>query len=237
MLTAYQTQVNALIQAPSSPIPLIPTSQVTTYINVARNQVATEGECIRAQGLLTFVANQQAYPISAVSVSGNGIASAFTVRMAWALGAGGGLIDIRSWEWFFAYYAENNATGSPGIMAQLGQGSLTTLFFNPAPAGSGEAALDCACLPILLLDDTTAEAIPYPWTDAVPFYAAWLALQSLQRQADAEFLIQRYNMLMRRARDEASPSVLPENLPGDLGAKLAASKTTLTQAQTPQSGR
>jgi hypothetical protein len=231
MLTAYQTEVNALIQAPSSPIPLVPTSQITSYINSARNQVATEGECIRQFCTLTFVANQGSYTLAAfVPPASLGLASAFTVRQGYF---GGNLLDIRSWEWFGAYYLVSGAVGPPVHMAQEGQGSLATFYFSPIPTAPGTAVFDCTCLPVPLVDDTTIEAIPFPWTDAVPYWAAWLALQSLQRQADAEFMMQRYNVLMRRARDEASPSVLPENLPGDIGAKLAAAKTTLTQAQAP----
>ena len=74
----------------------------------------------------------------------------------------------------------------------------------------------------------TPEAIPEPFSDAVPFYAAWLCLMTLQRQADANLMLARYKELARRGRQLSTPTVLPENLPGDMGAKQAASKTTLS---------
>ena len=35
---------------------------------------------------------------------------------------------------------------------------------------------DCLCLPSDLLDDQSYEAIPKPWQDAVPYFAAHLAM-------------------------------------------------------------
>jgi len=67
------------------------------------------------------------------------------------------------------------------------------------------------CLPITLVSDGTAEAIPYPWTDAVPYFAAYLALLSAQspaRTADADRMMQRYELFMGRARQFSNPDVL-----------------------------
>jgi hypothetical protein len=234
MLTAYLAEFNALIQAPSSPVALIDPTTATGYINTARNQVAAEGECIREIGNLTLAAGTSVYPLSAVTSVDTTLSHAIALRMAWLNGAP---LEVRSWEWFGSYYYGPGGSGTPRRLAQQGQGSSATIYFNPVPpalpppAPPSTVLCDCAWLPISLVNDSTAEAIPYPWTDAVPFYAAWLGLQSVQRQADADMVMQRYVELMRRARSESVPSVLPENLPGDAGAKLAASKTSLTQPQ------
>ena len=236
MLDAYLQQFNQLIQAPSSPIPLIAAADATAYINIARLQVASEGECVRAMGALTFASGTQAYQIGTIAPSGlgtGGIADAISVRLGMLEG---NELDIRPWEYFWPYYL-SAGPGTPIHVGQQGQGQLGTLYFSPIPNAALTAVFDAAWLPDALAVDADPEAIPYPWTDAVPFYAAWLGMQSVQRQADADMMMQRYEVLMRRARGESTPSVLPGNLPGDIGAKLAAAKTSLTQAVQSQGGR
>jgi hypothetical protein len=144
-------------------------------------------------------------------------------------------LEIRSWEWFAAYYLGNPASGVPTVMAQEGQGLSGTFYFSPVPNAVGTASFDVACLPVPLVNDSTPEAIPALWTDAVPFYAAWLAMMQLQRQADAQVMLGRYKELAMRGRQEATPTVLPDNLPGGIGAHAAALKATLTAPS--QAGR
>ena len=236
MLAAYLTQFNELIQAPNSPIPLISSANATVYINVARNQVAGEGECIRVPATLAIAAGTIEYPFSAISLTAvSGASAVISVRMG-AIG-GPNRLAVRNWVWFFNYYLNSAVTGQPTAMAQLGQGEAGNLWFYPTPTAPVTATLDVVATPIALVDDTTVEAIPYPWTDAVPFYAAWLGMQNMQRQGDADKMLARYSALMRRARQMSSPSVLPGNLPGDMGTKDAAGKTSLTEAPQAQAGR
>jgi hypothetical protein len=241
-LTAYQTQFQNLIQAPNSPTPLIPVAQQTVYINYARNQIAGEGECVRVHATLALTANTNPYAFSSISLSTNTAASAvLAVRLAVLTGASMPM-EMRPWEWFYNYYLPTNLTaptGTPTVMAQYLQGEVGNLYFNPIPNASFTLNLDVVATPIALVDDTTIEAIPYPWSDAVPFYAAWLGMMNEQRQGDADKMYERYEQLMLRARRMSSPSVLPGNLPGDIGTKMAGAKATITGAGVtpPQAGR
>lgn len=224
-LTAYQTAVTNLIQAPSSPTPLISSAQLTTYINQARVQTAMDSECIRASGTLALTIGVQSYPFSAIILPGTtGVSSVITVRSAYL---GVNPLDIRSWEWFAQYYLPLTGTGTPVRLAQHKQGVSGTVNFSPTPNAVVTVNFDVVCLPTNLADDTTVEAIPYPWTDAVEFYAGWLALQQLQRQQQAELMLQRYHLLIHRGRAGATATELPVNLPGGVGTALAAIKTTL----------
>ena len=225
MLTTYETLTRALIQAPSSPTPLISTAVLDSYINIARNQVAADAECIRLPGTLMLVVGNPGYTFELINVvSGFGFGPILTVRSA---KLGTQPIDIRGWEWYAQYYFNDSAVGTPVRAAQQGQGSSGTLFFNPIPNVAGTVSLDVVCLPDGLVDDTTPESIPLLWTDAVPFYAAWLALLSLQRPLDAEQMMQRYDRLVRRGRQTATPSELPDNLPGGIGTQAASAHQTL----------
>jgi hypothetical protein len=237
VLTAYETAVLALIQAPSSPVPLITNPALDVYINIARGQVAGQGKCIRIYATLTLTANVGSYPFSAIPFAAPaGVVGPNAARMIWyqvGMGAGGTgqkLIANQPFE-YFAQYRLNNpvpGTGPPTEWAQLGQGQFGTLFFDPVPDIPYVCPIDVECAPAPLVNDASPEAIPPLWQDAVPFYAAWLALQQLQRQADAEMMMKRFQELMSRARQAATPDVLPDNFEGTpdltLGNKLGATK-------------
>lgn len=98
------------------------------------------------------------------------------------------------------------AAPKTGLQAQGG-----SIYVDPVPDSAYTFQLDCVCYPIDLVDDTTAEAIPYLWTDAVAYFAAYLALLSAQsqaRQADANRMFERYTEFVNRARRFSTPSVL-----------------------------
>jgi hypothetical protein len=224
VLTAYQTRVGQLLQYPAAPNPLYSTTDITSWINQARQQLAGEGECIRYLGTIT-VSNGggQQYPFATLAFSGeaaDGVAGALNVRNMWLTAAGNALtlLGPRPFEWLSAY-ALNTITpfvGPPTQWAQLGQGESGTFFLDNLPDQNYTLQADCVWQPIALANDSTVEAIPYPWTDAVAYYAAYLALlsaQSAARQADAARMFERYENFVRRARTFATPSVLPTQYP------------------------
>jgi len=81
---------------------------------------------------------------------------------------------------------------APAIFAQFGQGTGGSLFFYPLPSQPMQAAYDCQCLPSDLLDNQSYEAIPQPWTDAVPYLAASLALQELGNLNASKYMQDQY---------------------------------------------
>ena len=230
MLTAYENAVINLIQAPSSPTPLIATATLDSYINTARSQVAIEGECIRNNGLLTIGTSTQIYGFSLITTVGGftplGILGPVTVRLASYTipnTSNRQRLYARPWPWFDLYELSNPTVvaGVPRVYSQYGQGSTDGSLYVSLVDQIYTLNLDLTCLPIALVNDSTGEAIPYPWTDAVPFYAAWLALLQLQRPADADEMLQRYSQLMARARRGVTPSVLPANFEQQTDPTLA----------------
>ena len=81
----------------------------------------------------------------------------------------------------------------PTMCSQFGQGAAGSLFFYPLPSQSYQVELDCCVIPSDLTDDQSVEALPDPWTDAVPFYAAMLSFQELQNLNAARFYEDQFN--------------------------------------------
>lgn len=225
MLDAYLTQTRRLLQLPAAPVTLYSDANLTAYINTARGQLAGEAECIRKIGTVTAIINQRAYNFSAINLgvsATTGIDGAINVRrVAYIIANGQKWIPPRAWEWFDLYCLNNvvPTAGAPERWSQYGQGAAPgstgsgnggSLYLDPPPDIGYTLSLDCTCYPIALANDATVEAIPYLWTDAVPYFAAYYALLSSQtqaRMADAMKYLEIYTQFVKRARVASNPSV------------------------------
>ena len=87
---------------------------------------------------------------------------------------------------------QNYSQYTPAICSQFGQGTSGNFYFYPLPSQTLQAEWDVQCLPSDLTDDQSVEAIPNPWTDAVPYMAAHLALLELQNYNAAKFMLDLY---------------------------------------------
>jgi hypothetical protein len=214
MLNAYLTATQNLLQAPSAPTPLYPNASLTQWINTARGQLAGEAKCIRAIGTISTVAGQRSYNFSGVSVSSvAGVQGIINIRsIQFGIADGQKWINARGWTWFNYYHLNNPEppSGQPQTWAQLGQGVSGTFYLDPIPDTVYPLFCDVTGYPIPLVDDSTVEAIPYLWTDAVPYFAAYLAFLSAQspaRQNDAARMFEFYETFLERARMASTPDV------------------------------
>jgi hypothetical protein len=194
---------------------LVNTGDIQVYINTARKQVAGEGECVRVLGTLALTQGVNSYPFSAINVSGTaGVQGPYNARMVLiAVASGQTLIKNDPWEWFVLYHLNNPVPTQsiPTSWSQFGQGVNGSLYFSNIPDTNYTATVDTSCMPVNLTDDTTAEAIPYPWTDAVPYFAAYLAYLENQRGDDAQRMYALYEMFTTRARKMSTSAVLPHH--------------------------
>jgi hypothetical protein len=81
----------------------------------------------------------------------------------------------------------------PTFFSQFGQGASGSLFFYPYPSQNYQVELDCCCIPSELIDDQSVEAIPQPWQDAVPYFAAKFAFEELQNLNAARYYEDQFN--------------------------------------------
>lgn len=232
MLNTYVSLTQQLLQNPAAPTTLYSPANITQYVNIARGQLAGEGECIRYEGTVQTVIGQRVYPFSGINTgvsSSNGIQGVIHVRrIAYGVASGRKYTYPREWEYFDQFYLSQPVpvNGPPRRWAQYGQGSAGlgaitgegsgsdatgSFYIDPPPDLVYTLYLDCVCYPILLAADTDPEAIPYLWTDAVPFWAAWYALMASQttiRFNDAQNYKKLYDDFVQRARTSANPSPL-----------------------------
>ncbi len=83
----------------------------------------------------------------------------------------------------------------PTFFSQFGQGAGAWLLCFTLPSQTYQAEYDCLCLPSDLIDDQSVEAIPKPWQDAVPYFAAHLAFMELQQFNSAKALLDLYEKM------------------------------------------
>lgn len=217
MLDEYLTKTRSLLQVilPNPSTNLYNDTLLTRNINWGRKRLAADGEAISVIGTLAIDATTNVYQFSAIDTGSSattGIDGVYVVRQA-SVVVGDGFLPLyaRSYPWFRQYHTGEvvPATSVPKIYSQYGQGSSGSLYFWPTPDVEYTINLDCLGVPVDLEDDTTVEAIPFPFTECVPFIACYFTLQSPQRQADADLMLKRYNEYLKNARDISNPSVLP----------------------------
>ena len=180
---------------------------------------------------LTTVPNQEVYLFSTANTLAqlggsyrtagiNQIIGVLSVACAWGANAAmKPILQPMIWSEFQAYYrAYNNGMQNyPTIWSQYGQGVNGSIYVWPIPSQYSQMDWDCYCFPIALVDDTTAEAIPYPWTDAIPYYAAYLAYLDAQRKDDAKNMYDMYERRMKLARAMAETPFVPDYYSSDIG--------------------
>lgn len=127
---------------------------------------------------------QEVYPFSSFDFSANpGVGAAYYVRSV--------AIIYSNYRYLIPFYSFSVYQGYirqypfqyqyvPEFATQFLQGTSGDLFLFPLPSQTYQFEVDCQCLPLDLVDNLSVEAIPDPWTDAVPFYAAHLAYLELQ---------------------------------------------------------
>lgn len=94
----------------------------------------------------------------------------------------------------------------PTVMGQLGRGTNGSLYMYPIPSQPYQMEWDAFCLPADLIDDSSFEAIPQPWQDAVPYFATHLAFLELQNLNAARFYLDLHDNMVHRYSAAAAPT-------------------------------
>jgi hypothetical protein len=96
----------------------------------------------------------------------------------------------------------------PGWYSQYGEGPTGALYLAPVPTQSLPMEVDLTIVPQPLLTDNDVDPIPYPWRDAVSYWAATLALLQQQRREDAAAMAQLFNAELPMCASVVCPQML-----------------------------
>lgn len=191
-------------------------ADLTGYINIGRADLAKKTECLI--DTVRYSAAAQTFALSALTDATAGYGAAMNVRTVSTplSGTGRTKMEGRPWQWFQQFYLNGPTItpAKPTVWAQQSQGEAGVVYLSPTPDTTYSLYVEATWIPIPLVDDSTAEAIPYPWTDAIPYFAAYRALLNAQRGQDAQSMWQQYNEFIMGARLGVTPQTQPLNFPG-----------------------
>lgn len=208
-LTAYQQTTQNYLHDPNGTIYSL--TQLNSYINQGRRYVATVTGCVRSLQIVNTVASQETYPLPNVNANGVGqVIGVMGISCPWG-GAMKPTLDRYAWSRLQALCRSfsNAVTGFPSAWAQYGDAVAGSVYLWPIPSQVFAVEWDCVCNVLPLASDTDPEAIPFPFTDAIPMYAAWQALIGAQRYADAKDMMAMYQQQIRDARAGVTPVFVP----------------------------
>ncbi len=174
------------------------TTQLTDYINEARNVVAGDTGCGRT--IITFpsvVEEEYQYSSLTLPTGYNGVLDILRLS-AYVSGSTGKKIELlRSpWAEFDAEYRNAAPTEAwpPTAWATYGQSAF---YVSPVPTGTTYTfEADAVLLPAALVNDSSVEVIAYPYYRLVEWYAAFLAKHFEQKFQDAQYFMKIYEVLL-----------------------------------------
>jgi hypothetical protein len=213
MLANYISETQELLNDTGGQFFKLPS--LTNYVNRARRRVCAVSGCLRVlpPGTQT-VGGQEVYPFSdwdaLVQHEVPGVQSILFCRTL-SVGIGGRWVEDRirggvwkptwrrlPWTDFQARFRIYGSTfygtlSEPGWWAQYGQGPSAKIYLAPIPSQRNPMEVDLSCIPTPLLTDDDPDPIPYPWSDAVSYWAAVLCLLQQQRREDAQAMAALFN--------------------------------------------
>lgn len=218
MLSNYITETQNLLNDNQGQFFSLPT--LTNYINKSRRRIAAVSGCIRVvpPGVQT-VPGQEIYPFAHWTALCQGVipqiqsilacrSVAVAIGGRWIRDDDGQYRTTRGgwkpmwkrvvWTDFQARFRIYNGTfygtiSEPGWWSQYGEGPIGSLYLAPIPSQANPMEVDLTCIPAPLLNDDDLDPIPYPWNDAVSYWAAVLCLMQQQRREDAAAMTTTFN--------------------------------------------
>lgn len=153
--------------------------------------------------LNTLNQGQEVYPFSGISLAAfPGVKSVHAIRSVSIIFSNYRYsLPIYSFSVYQArirQYVASQYQYVPTFGAQFGRGTDGSFYLYPPPSQTYQLEFDCICYPQNLTTDNSVEAIPDPWSDAVPYYAAHLAMISFQNWNSARAFEAKFDDRMTR---------------------------------------
>ncbi len=189
LLSTYTTQVQRLLHDTSTNF--WPKAELTDYINEARNRVAQDTKCLRQLvTTVTLPVNQEVYnPLTFLPAAiGPLVIDVMGITVYW----GNTRRKLRYYaftEFDPQYRYWNQLQTIPEAYSRV---SPTILYIGPIPDQAYVSDWEVAVNPVPLVDDTTVDQIPVPFTEPVKYYAAYLAKWKEQSIGETQIFLKEY---------------------------------------------
>ncbi|HEX3525256.1 MAG TPA: hypothetical protein VHT52_24595 [Stellaceae bacterium] len=219
MLAAYVDDVQSHLNDQQGQF--FPIQTLHRFINRSRRRVAAASGCLRWCPKDTWtVPKKEIYrftdwkPLIQDQMPGTqGILACRSLAVSIGVGGWKPMWRRLVWSDFQARFRIYNGTfygmiTEPGWYSQYGEGEYGSLYLAPIPMQAVPFDVDLTLIPAPLLNDSDPEPIPYPWTDAVSYWAAVLALLQQQRKEDAQAMAQLFNSDMPMCAAVVCPQML-----------------------------
>jgi len=162
-------------------------SELTDYINAARERLVRDTGCLRTIQTVNTVTNQEVYQFNALP-SGIQTMDILNINLYW----GNTRIPLRYLPWT-QFNAElrfwQNYYGRPIAFTVYGQQAF---YLAPVPDQVYAMELDTIILPTPLVNTSDVDPIISPWTDPVAYYACHTAKFKEQSYGEAEIFLNQY---------------------------------------------
>ena len=163
-------------------------TDLTAYINTARNQLVRDTGCKRELQTSATVTQQEVYDYSSLP-NGNNTLDIININLYW----GNTRIPLRYLPWT-QFNAElrfwQNYVGRPIAYSMYGPNGF---YISPVPDQNYAMEVDTVVRPIDMVSlDQIETDIPEPWQNPVPFYAAYIAKYKEQSYGEAELFKNQY---------------------------------------------
>ena len=179
-------------------------AELTDYINDGRNHLIQDTGCNRVLQTYTTVYNVETIDFAALP-EGTDTIDVLTINLYW----GNSRVPMyyMAWSNFNAQLRFwQNYTGRPVGFSMYGPKKI---FIGPKPDQAYLIELDTVVLKPPLTNVDPVETLPTPFTEAVPFYAAYIAKYQEQSYGEAEIFKQEYQKHVMQALNTTFTRRLP----------------------------
>lgn len=187
-LNAYIAQLQDLLHDPN--YQMWSANQLTLYINEARNRVAADCYCLRQVVTgMTLIAGQELYTVASIPVPA-GYQPVNVMSIDLYYGTLRMTLDYNPWRLHnVKYRAWQTFQTRPLGFTRMGS---QYFYVGPTPDQNYSVDYILSMIPPSLINDTTPEPIPAPFTDLVQWWAAYKAKFREQSYAEAEMFKKEY---------------------------------------------
>lgn len=179
-------------------------AELTDYINNGRRRVVSDTGCNRVLQTLSLTTSTETYSYASLP-QGTSTIDVLNLTVLW-----GNSRIVLNYMPFTEFNAKMRSwqsySGRPAVWTRYGQG---TVYVSPVPDQSYTSEWDTVVVPADLSALTDAETIYFPYSEAIPFYAAYMAKYKEQSYDEATLFLEEYKRKVLEAIRSSATRRIP----------------------------